>query len=64
MATINHSCEPNAWVFFENGETRLRSLSMIQPGDEITICYMNPNIFVAMRKNLVGFDHFFVCNCE
>jgi len=36
---MNHSCDPNAFVFFENGQLRARSLKTIHAGDEITQSY-------------------------
>jgi len=63
-ATINHSCDPNAFVFFEGNQLRVRSLKRIPAGGEITICYVDPTIDVVMRQELLKLDHFFDCNCS
>ena len=62
-ATINHSCNPNAFVFYEGRELRARSLRKIAPGEEITICYVDPTIFVHGRRQLLQRVHFFECSC-
>ena len=63
-ATINHSCDPNAFVFFEGNQLRVRSLKRIPAGGEITVCYVDPTIDVAMRQELLKRDHFFDCCCS
>ncbi|KAK4445990.1 hypothetical protein QBC34DRAFT_305746 [Podospora aff. communis PSN243] len=62
-AVINHSCEPNAFVFFEGNELKVRSLREIAPGEEITISYVDKNIDVAARRKLLQHEHFFECRC-
>ncbi|KAK4163361.1 hypothetical protein QBC43DRAFT_355110 [Cladorrhinum sp. PSN259] len=62
-ATINHSCDPNAFVFFEGTELRVRSLKKIAPGEEITICYIDPTIDVSTRQEILLREHFFNCRC-
>ncbi len=64
MAVINHSCVPNAFAFFENSELRVRSLTRITPGEEITICYIDPTVTVFKRQEALKHDHFFVCRCK
>jgi hypothetical protein len=61
---INHSCDPNAFVFFENSQLRVRSLKPIYPGDEITQTYVDFNAGVMMRQNLLQSDYFFTCKCK
>ncbi|KAK4183159.1 hypothetical protein QBC35DRAFT_544612 [Podospora australis] len=62
-ATIQHSCHPNAFAFFEGTELRVRSLKKILPGDEITICYIDPTIDLLQRQKILLKRHFFDCNC-
>ncbi|KAK4227007.1 hypothetical protein QBC38DRAFT_391919 [Podospora fimiseda] len=62
-ATINHSCDPNAFVFWEKGEVRVRSLRKIEAGEEVTICYVDPTIDVATRGEMLEKEHFFTCRC-
>lgn len=63
-AVINHSCNPNAFVFFEGRQLRVRSLKKIAAGEEITLCYVDPAIEVASRKKVLQRDYFFHCSCE
>ena len=63
ISIINHSCDPNAFCFLENGQIRLRSLKPVQGGDEITVSYTAPNTDVAARREFLGARHFFCCNC-
>jgi SET and MYND domain-containing protein len=61
---INHSCDPNAFVFFEGHELRVRSLKQIAAGEEITICYLNPTLDVGARQVVLRHEYFFDCYCE
>ena len=63
MSTINHSCSPNAFMFLEDGSLRVRSLTRIKPGDEITISYIDPTIYVTKRLELIKLSHLFQCHC-
>ncbi|KAM7187351.1 hypothetical protein V8F20_011015 [Naviculisporaceae sp. PSN 640] len=62
--TINHSCEPNAFAFFEGNQLKVRSLKRIAAGAEITICYVDPTIDTVRRQKLLKLDHFFDCSCS
>ena len=61
---INHSCDPNAHVFFEGGQLRVRSLKAIAAGEEITVSYTPSMLNVASRKVLLDHKYFFDCYCE
>ncbi|KAK4155397.1 hypothetical protein C8A00DRAFT_42028 [Chaetomidium leptoderma] len=63
-AMINHSCDPNAFVFFEGRQLRIRSLKKIAAGEEVTICYLDPTLDVAARKALLKHEYFFDCYCN
>ncbi|KAJ4286905.1 hypothetical protein N0V88_007849 [Collariella sp. IMI 366227] len=52
-AAVNHSCDPNAFVFFDGRQLKVRSLREIVAGDEITICYLDPTLDVAARKKIL-----------
>ena len=68
MSRFNHSCQPNAEIFW-NQDTRtgdLRALMKIKQGDEITICYADSDKSLwskaerrAELKSVYNFD----CNC-
>ncbi|KAK4175265.1 hypothetical protein QBC36DRAFT_355247 [Triangularia setosa] len=62
-AMINHSCKPNAFAFLEKGEIRVRSLKKITPGEEISICYIDPTIDAKSRQEILMDEHFFECDC-
>lgn len=61
---INHSCDPNAVVFFERGQLRLQSLKPIHAGDEITQTYADLKAGVLMRRRELWARSFFFCNCK
>lgn len=63
-ATINHSCDPNAHVFFEGNQLFVRSIKKIEPGEEITISYIEPTFEVAKRQDILKHEYFFECSCE
>ncbi|KAK4142532.1 uncharacterized protein C8A04DRAFT_13120 [Dichotomopilus funicola] len=62
-AQINHSCDPNAFMIFEGGEIRVRSLRDIAPGEEITVCYSDPIGNTMERLNRLLLHHAFSCRC-
>lgn len=63
-AVINHSCAPNAHIFFEGTQLRLRSLTKIPAGAELTISYVDPTIYLSGRQELLFKEHFFTCVCK
>lgn len=63
-AVINHSCDPNAHVFFQGRQLKVRSLKKIAPGDEITICYLDPRMEMTNRQKILQREYFFECSCE
>ncbi|KAK5652890.1 hypothetical protein OQA88_9556 [Cercophora sp. LCS_1] len=62
-AAINHSCVPNAHIFFEGTQLRLRSLTKIPAGAELTISYVDPTVLFTGRQELLQREHFFTCAC-
>ncbi|AEO67295.1 uncharacterized protein THITE_2144701 [Thermothielavioides terrestris NRRL 8126] len=44
-------------------ELRVRSLKKIAPGEEITICYIDPTFDVAARQEVLKREYFFDCSC-
>jgi hypothetical protein len=63
-ALMNHSCAPNSAVFFEGPELRVRSITAIAPGDEITISYMDPNESFEFRQDNLMSKYHFTCRCQ
>jgi hypothetical protein len=47
---MNHSCDPNAFVFHEGSELRVRSLKPIRAGEEITQSYYDGDTDVLPRR--------------
>ncbi len=63
-AMINHSCDPNAILFFEGRELRLRSLKKIVRNSQISISYIDPTLTVASRQTFLKREYFFDCRCR
>ncbi len=63
-AVLNNSCAPNAFAFFEGNELRVRSLKSISPGEEITICYIDPTTAAFKRQAVLKAIYFFQCRCK
>lgn len=60
----NHSCDPNAYVFFERSQLRMRSLKPIKAGDEITHSYLDIKNGVTIRREFLQSWYSFTCNCK
>lgn len=60
----NHSCDPNAFVFHEGRQLRMRSLKPISPGDEITLSYVNLRAGMIPRGIMLRNSFSFVCSCK
>ncbi|TLD03186.1 uncharacterized protein PgNI_12400 [Pyricularia grisea] len=63
VSMINHDCSPNAHVFFEGSQTRVRSLKAIAAGGEITVSYCDPRLDVLLRESILRQTQFFHCEC-
>jgi SET and MYND domain-containing protein len=61
---INHSCDPNAFVFCEGNQLRARSLRPIVAGDEITFSYTNETYDYIFRQKQLKSKYFFTCKCK
>lgn len=64
ISVINHSCDPNAFAFFEGNRLHVRSLKPIAAGDEITLPYCNTMVGVLSRREGLQKSHFLTCSCE
>lgn len=61
---INHSCDPNAVVGFDEGRIYVKALKEIKEGEQIFISYVdNTNQFELRQKELLE-RYFFKCNCS
>ena len=61
---INHSCTPNALALFSGSEIVIRATKNIQPGEEITISYIEILQTTKERHNELQERYFFQCQCE
>jgi SET domain-containing protein len=61
---MNHSCDPNSFVFHEGSELRVRSLKHIEASEEITQCYADVDMDVLFRRNGLEEENFFTCECK
>jgi len=62
-AKMNHSCDPNAFFFFEGAHIRVRSLRPIRSGEEVTISYIDNTLHRSYRKTWLESHWFFNCAC-
>jgi len=61
---INHSCEPNAFLYVEDGHIIARSIRHIPKGEEVTISYCDPMLPLKSRRGYLNEEYFFNCFCE
>ncbi|KAL1957992.1 hypothetical protein VTO42DRAFT_5204 [Malbranchea cinnamomea] len=60
---INHSCDPNAVVGFDQGRIFIKALREIKSGEQVFISYVdNTNPFELRQKELLE-RYFFECTC-
>jgi len=63
-ALINHSCDPNVFVFSEGRQLRIRALKAISMGEELTQCYADVVSDVLFRQEILESIYFFACKCR
>jgi hypothetical protein len=67
QSCINHSCVPNAHAFKreedKDGAAVILALRDIEPGEEITICYVDADASLQERTRALN-DYGFLCGCE
>ncbi|KAG0645293.1 Histone-lysine N-methyltransferase SMYD3 [Hyphodiscus hymeniophilus] len=61
---VNHSCDPNVFVFSEDNQLRVRSLKAIKSGEEILQSYADVTASVMVRQKVLKSEYFFSCNCS
>ena len=62
-AMMNHSCDPNAFCFWEGAKIRVRSLRPIGVGEEVTISYTDDTLARDTRREYLK-RWFFDCACK
>ncbi|RUS14713.1 hypothetical protein BC937DRAFT_93437, partial [Endogone sp. FLAS-F59071] len=63
IAMFNHSCTPNASLSMEGIETKIVASSILQPGDEVVISYIDNMARVEERQKILLHGWGFVCRC-
>lgn len=67
-ACLNHSCEPNAGVCYNDSTTctllKLAARSRVQLGDEICVSYIDLQLPVEERRNQLLCRYLFACDCH
>eukprot|EP01126_Amoeba_proteus_P002326 TRINITY_DN1072_c0_g2_i14.p1 TRINITY_DN1072_c0_g2~~TRINITY_DN1072_c0_g2_i14.p1 ORF type:complete len:269 (-),score=39.22 TRINITY_DN1072_c0_g2_i14:397-1203(-) len=63
LSLINHSCDPNSVPIFEGRSVKLVCIRPIQPGDEITISYIETAAPTHVRIAELQSNFFFTCTC-
>src|SRR5690606_28860596 len=61
---MNHSCAPNALLHVNGAKASVLALKVVHPGDEITVCYVDPDLPVEHRRKELKERWFFDCMCE
>ncbi|KAG0174326.1 SET and MYND domain-containing protein 3 [Apophysomyces sp. BC1034] len=62
-ALFNHSCRPNAVAMFDGAHLIIKAIEDIEPGDEITIAYVDTVHSRTYRQASLREKYFFDCNC-
>jgi len=61
---FNHSCKPNAFPVYINGQQKIRALTSISKGEEIFISYIDIGDSCLGRKAQLKKNYMFECKCE
>ncbi|WPG97404.1 Hypothetical protein R9X50_00017900 [Acrodontium crateriforme] len=64
LCSINHSCQPNTMLIFNNPHTMVRAIRPISRGEEIFIQYRDPSNPFTVRQAELEEKYFFKCNCS
>ncbi|XP_025016678.1 SET and MYND domain-containing protein 4-like [Tetranychus urticae] len=66
MSLVNHSCQPNSFLFFFHEKVIIRASQTIESGQELSICYgpsYQSHTLADRRKKLRDW-YYFDCNCN
>ena len=63
LSALNHSCGPNATATVQRGWLIVAALKPIQPGEELTICYVDATSSVGKRREVLREHYNFDCAC-
>ncbi|KDB20383.1 hypothetical protein H109_07659 [Trichophyton interdigitale MR816] len=61
---MNHSCEPNAVVGFDEGLITVKALCKIKPDEQVFISYIDNTYPFEVRQKQLAERYFFTCKCS
>lgn len=64
LALLNHSCNPNAAVLFDQNVACVRSIRDIKKGEQVTISYVDNTYKRSTRRSQLRAQYYFDCHCE
>jgi SET domain len=64
VAMLNHSCNPNAAIVFDENMLSVRSIRDITEGEQVTISYIDNTFKRARRRRELREKYYFECHCK
>lgn len=64
IALLNHSCSPNAYITFDGNLAVLRAFTLIRPGDQVSISYIDVRTRYKSRQAELKSRYYFECKCD
>ncbi|GJJ73926.1 hypothetical protein EMPS_06284 [Entomortierella parvispora] len=63
MPFLNHSCVPNCIYTFRGARVECRAIRKVQPGEELTISYIDQIDLTKVRQRHLQDQYHFTCDC-
>ncbi|XP_024152173.1 histone-lysine N-methyltransferase SMYD3 [Oryzias melastigma] len=64
LSLLNHDCRPNCVMVFRGTELQLRAVQDINPGEELTISYIETLSVTEDRQKQLEDQYHFTCQCQ
>lgn len=64
LGSINHSCDPNAYIMMDGPEVSVRTLRAIKKDEEICVSYIDTTNPMHRRQSELQARWFFACRCN
>ncbi|KAM9410589.1 histone-lysine N-methyltransferase SMYD3 [Pholidichthys leucotaenia] len=64
LSLLNHDCRPNCVMMFEGTKMQLRAVQNINPGEELTISYIETLSLTEDRQRQLEDQYHFTCGCQ
>ena len=64
LSSLNHSCSPNLCFVFAGMRMLVRALRDIEPGEELTVAYVDCRRIAPVRHALLLNNYNFICRCR